>query len=126
SSSIPLSKSCLVAHNGKTWDYKILQRTFKEVCKSGLGIEISSCDSLPCFKLLDKDQNFINQVPEFFKKNLDDSKTQSETNRISYSLSEVNKRIFGNVPSISHNGLEDCKTLANCCLFYGSAFINYI
>jgi len=111
---------CLVAHNGNTWDFKMLKKTVEEQKNVRFEFQMNTCDSMAAFKQIDKDKLWLSSVPKFFN----DALRKSE--KSNYALGTLYERIYNKKPPQSHSALADCKTMLECSLFYGVRFLNFL
>lgn len=92
---------CLIAHNGRCFDFPLLK---KELCplSGSLPSEIDCCDSIPIFKTL------------------------TGYGYDSYKLNEIHNEIYGIYPEDSHCAEADTLTLLKCALSFGEDFVNIV
>ena len=57
---------CLIAHNGKTWDFRMFKATLSEQSDVKFELSIDTCDSISAFKQIDKDDGWRDAVPNSF------------------------------------------------------------
>jgi len=132
---------CLIAHNGKSWDFRMFRKLFEDETLVKLNLEIDTCDSRNAFKKIDKNLKFYDSLPQKVKSQMPDPNVKVEKvkpevkknkfapksdDEFGYSLTSTYKRLFEKTPVNSHTAIEDCKTTAQCALFYGLHFLNYV
>ncbi|GFN88204.1 three prime repair exonuclease [Plakobranchus ocellatus] len=116
---------CLVAHNGKRFDFPLLLAHLKE-WQQLIPDDILCADSMEAFRAFDPppkakrqrsmptaDPKSVLCLPNGAEAGVNDRGSQQEGSEAkkSYSLSKVYARVFGQEPPLSHTAEQDCNNM---------------
>lgn len=122
----------MVAHNGNSFDYKILNAECNDI-EDGLPGDILCVDSLPAFRHLEK---YYQKQPEVEEEMVTDDEEEDERHDIfqlskrakpaNFKLQSVYESFYGAECTGGHRAEKDCQMLLDCLIAYQANSADFV